>query len=134
MLSIGGRFGGLLKLSHLVRACDEAIYYNQIQKFIDAKPSVMDTIEACTVVVLRHTSNIFTHENLTSLSSYWYIFTDLQRIFPHFLFLVERLVGTAFLEEAFRLSVVGTSAVVVALALDLFDLDSVALSRSGFSN
>ena len=27
MLSIGGRFGGLMKLSHQVRACDEAIYY-----------------------------------------------------------------------------------------------------------
>ena len=45
---------------------------------------------------------------------------------------MERLVGTAVLEEAFRL--VGTSAVVVALALVLFDLDSVALSSSGLSN
>ena len=50
MLSIRGRFGGLLKLSHPVRACDEAIYFIFAQKSIDTNPTIMDTIVKGTVV------------------------------------------------------------------------------------
>eukprot|EP01048_Picozoa_sp_COSAG05_P019456 COSAG05_NODE_3051_length_2382_cov_2.250986_3_plen_69_part_00 len=46
--SIGGRFGGLMKLSHPVWACDEAIYFKFVQKSIAPKPSIMDMIKGGT--------------------------------------------------------------------------------------
>ena len=49
MSSIGGRFGGLMKLSHPVRACDEAIYFKLFQKFIATNPTIMDTIKGDTM-------------------------------------------------------------------------------------
>ena len=49
-----------MKLSHPVRACDEAIYFKLFQKSIATKPTIVDMIKAYIVLKKKYRPHIRT--------------------------------------------------------------------------